>query len=258
MEVNALISGECFWRAMGVTSSAGSLVDAFGKQIDLTEGERQALARLDQRERTVRRGGVIQRERDRTAELFVLRRGMMMSYLLLDDGGRQILRFFFPGDVMGLSGAIYRETPETISAITECAVAAFDRAALAQLIDQHPRLALVFLAINQAERVAITDRLAAVGRASAKVRVGGLLLELSERLGDAGGFHLPLTQEEIGDATGLTSVHVNRMMRQLEQEGLIIRDGSRVTLRDPRALARESGFTNRMTGLDLGWLQPGR
>lgn len=243
---------------MGDGNSGASLADAVGKRIELTATERQALARLDQRERSVRRGGTLQRERDRAAELFVLRRGMMMSYLLLDDGGRQILRFFFPGDVMGLSGAIYRETPETLCAVTECAVSVFDRGALAQMAEQHPRLALVFLATNQAERVAITDRLAAVGRASAKARVGGLLLELNERLGDQDSFVLPLTQEEIGDATGLTSVHVNRMLRQLEQEGLVARDGNRVTLRDPRALARDSGFVDRMTGLDLSWLPPGR
>lgn len=243
---------------MGDGNSGASLADAVGKRIELTAAERQALARLDQRERTVRRGGILQRERDRAGELFVLRRGMMMSYLLLDDGGRQILRFFFPGDVMGLSGAIYRETPETLYAVTECAVSVFDRGALAQLAEQHPRLALVFLATNQAERVAITDRLAAVGRASAKARVGGLLLELNERLGDQDSFVLPLTQEEIGDATGLTSVHVNRMLRQLEQEGLVARDGNRVTLRDPRGLARDSGFVDRMTGLDLSWLPPGR
>lgn len=243
---------------MGDARSVASLVDAFAKQIELTDAERIALARLDQRERNVRRGGILQRERDRTTELFVLRRGMAMSYVLLDDGGRQILRFFFPGDVMGLSGAIYRETPETLCAVTECAVAPFDRTALAQLIDQHPRLATVFLAINQAERVAMTDRLAAVGRASAKARVGGLLIELSQRLGEQGSFVLPLTQEEIGDATGLTSVHVNRMLRQLEQDGLIARDGNRVTIRDLRALARDSGYVDRIMGLDLSWLPAGR
>lgn len=238
---------------MGDERSA-SLADACGRWIRLTDAERQALARLDQRERSVRRGGVIQRERDRAAELFVLRRGMMMSYVLLDDGGRQILRFCFPGEVMGLSGAIYAETPETLCAVTECAVSVFDRAALANVVQEHPRLGLLFLATNQAERVSMTDRLAAVGRASAKARVAGLLLELGLRLGDGTSFVLPLTQEEIGDATGLTSVHVNRMLRQLEQEGLIARDGNHVTLRDARALARDSGFVNRMTGLDLSWL----
>ena len=62
----------------------------------------------------------------------------------------------------------------------------------------------------------------------------------------------------MGDATGLTSVHVNRMLRQIEQEGLIARDGNVVTLLDARALTRDSGFIDRTTGLDLSWLPPGR
>ena len=59
----------------------------------------------------------IQRENDRVGELFILRKGVMMSSMLLDDGSRQILRFLFPGDMMGLSSLVYREAPETITAL---------------------------------------------------------------------------------------------------------------------------------------------
>ncbi len=67
-------------------------------------------------------------------------------------------------------------------------------------------------------------------------------------------FALGLTQEEIGDATGLTSVHVNRMLRQLEEEGMIARGSGRVTLTDERALARAANYVDRYEGLDLSWL----
>jgi CRP/FNR family transcriptional regulator len=240
------VSGSCF-------------ADILSELVDLTEGEKAALEKLEERQRHVRRGAVLQRENEACGELFVMRKGLMMSYVLLDDGSRQILRFHFPGDLLGVSSMIYREAPESLYALSDCVVCPFDRAALAELMVDHPRLSALLLVYCQIERVALTDRLAALGRTSAKQRVAALLLELRNRLratdrSVANAFALALTQEEIGDATGLTSVHVNRMLRQLEEEGLIARELGRVTLLDERALARAANYVNRYERLDLGWL----
>lgn len=239
--------------------SGSCFAEVLSELIDLTPNERQALERLEKNERHVRRGGAVQRENEPGGELYVLRKGLLMSYVLLDDGSRQILRFFFPGDVMGLSSVIYREAPETLFALSDCVVCPFDRSALSELFVEHPRLAAVILVHCQIERVALTDRLAALGRTSAKARVAALLLDMRNRLRThdksiANVFALGLTQEEVGDATGLTSVHVNRMLRQLEDEGLIARDSGRVTLLDEPALTREANYINRYEGLDLSWL----
>lgn len=227
--------------------------------IELTPGERSALNKLEERQRHVRRGAVLQRENEATGELFILRKGVMMSYVLLDDGSRQILRFHFPGDMLGISSAIYLEAAETLAALSDCVVCPFDRAAMASIMADHPRLSAMVLVYSQVERVALTDRLAALGRTSAKARVAALLLELRNRLratdkSITNTFPLGLTQEEVGDATGLTAVHVNRMLRQLEDDGLIAREGGRVTIVDERALARAANYVNRYEGLDLSWL----
>ncbi|WP_431468966.1 Crp/Fnr family transcriptional regulator [Sphingosinithalassobacter sp. LHW66-3] len=241
------------------TVSASCFADVLSELIALTSRERQALDALEERQRHVRRGAVLQRENESGGELFVLRQGLMMSYVILDDGSRQILRFLFPGDMLGVSAMIYREAPETLCALSDCVVCPFDRSALSDIFSSHPRLAAMILVYCQIERVALTDRLAALGRTSAKARVAALLLELRNRLRATDKemtnvFPLGLTQEEVGDATGLTAVHVNRMLRQLEEEGLIARDSGRVTLLDERALARAANYVNRYTGLDLSWL----
>jgi CRP-like cAMP-binding protein len=231
--------------------------------VSLSESERTVLNRLQERERQVRRGTAVFRENDRTSEIFVVERGMLMSYVVLDDGSRQILRFLFPGDLAGVASLIYRNCPETIEAVTDATICPFDRAAFAQLFEEHPRLGALILAINQVERVALTDRLAALGRTTAKARVAAILLDLTSRMrrvdrtiGDT--VTLGLTQEELGDATGLTAVHVNRMLRQLEDEGLIAREGGRVTFRDEAALRAAASYTDRYENLDLSWLPPGR
>ncbi|MEZ0242186.1 MAG: Crp/Fnr family transcriptional regulator [Sphingomonas sp.] len=227
--------------------------------VDLTMGERKALEKLEGRQRPVRRGAILQRENEVCGELYILRKGLMMSYVLLDDGSRQILRFLFPGDMLGVSSVIYREAPETLCALSECVVSPFDRTQLAELITSHARLSAMILVYCQIERVALTDRLAALGRTSAKARVAALLLELRNRLRATdksveNHFTLGLTQEEVGDATGLTAVHVNRMLRQLEEEGLIARENGRVTLVDEASLCRAANYVNRFERLDLSWL----
>ena len=235
------------------------LAERLGELIDLSASERAALDTLEHRERTLRRGAVLLREKDKSSELFVVRRGTLMSYVLLPDGSRQILRFLYRGDLIAMAGLVYRSSPETVMALTECAVAPLERAAVATLSVAHPRLAALLIAVDQIERVALTDRLAGLGRTSAKARVAALLIEIRNRLrmldpriGES--FSLGLTQEEIGDATGLTAVHVNRMLRQLEEDGLIARDAGRFTFRDEPALMRTAHHQPRAAGLDLGWL----
>ena len=231
--------------------------------VTLTAAERAALDRLEERERSLRRGGTLLREKDHATELYVLRRGMMMSSVLLDDGSRQILRFLFPGDLIAISSLVYHEAPETVTALTEAVVAPFERSALSRLLAEHPRLAALLLVCNQIERVALTDRLAALGRTSAKARVAAILIEMRNRMrmvdkSVGASFNVGLTQEEIGDATGLTAVHVNRMLRQLEEDGMIARESGRLTFVDERGLCRAANYVDRYVGLDLSWLPEAR
>jgi CRP-like cAMP-binding protein len=238
---------------------ASCFAERLSDLIELSPAERRTLDHLEERERHLKRGAALVRENDPTSELFILSRGLMMSYVLLDDGSRQILRFLFPGDMLAISSLIYRDSPETIAALTDCTVCPFERAALGRLMVDHPRLAAAILVYNQIERTALTDRLAGLGRTSAKARVAAILLEIRNRRrpldkNGSDSFMLGLTQEEVGDATGLTAVHVNRMLRQLEEEGLIARESGRVTFKDERALTRAANYVDRYEMLDLSWL----
>ena len=233
--------------------------ERLGKFVPLCEKEQAALLQLEERQRPLRRGATLVRENDTSSELFILKSGMMMSFVILDDGSRQILRFIFPGDMIGLPSLVYSAAPETVTALSESVVCPFDRSILRQITMQHPRLFLVIVALDQAERVMLTDRLAGLGRTSAKARVASVLLHVRNRmrrldLAMGSSFVPGLTQEEIGDATGLTAVHVNRMLRQLEEEGLIARDSGRVTFLDEDKLTRAANYVDRLTALDLSWL----
>ncbi len=244
-------------------ASGGCFAARLSDFAPLNANERAALDRLQDRERAVPRGKTVFRENDRSCDVFIVHAGVLMSYVVLDDGSRQILRFLFPGDLAGVSSLIFSSCVETVEAVDDAVICPFDRANLARLFEEHPRLAALVMAVNQVERVVLTDRLAELGRTSARARVAAILLDLRERhrrldktITDT--FTLGLTQEEIGDATGLTAVHVNRMLRQLETDALISRHNGQVTLRNEAALVRAGNYIDRYAALDLGWLPAAR
>lgn len=239
---------------------AGScFADRLGKHVSLTEAESRALTRLEESQRKVKRGAMIQRVNETVVELFVLREGRVMSFVIMPDGSRQILRVYFPGDFIGSASTAYNKAPESLVALEESVVCPFDKQALRRLLEEQPRVAALLFILSSTEKVAQTDRLASLGRTSAKARVAAFLLDIFDRLrvthdDITDSFELKLTQEEIGDAIGLTSVHVNRMIRQMEQDGLISRTNGRITLHDIARLEAIGHYTNRQKNLDLDWL----
>lgn len=238
------------------------LAERLSDHVRLSAAERDSLDRLEEQERHYRRGAVIVREQDKPRELYIVRSGWLHSSAALGNGGRQILRLHFAGDIIGAGLLAFRDSPEAITAITDVTLCPFSRERFAALLSEHPRLGALILGLSVAERVSLADRLASIGRTPARARVGALLCEIAARLRRAnmledGRFVLPLTQEEIGDATGLTAVHVNRMMRTLSEDGLIQRLNSHVRLLDEERLISEVNYIDR-TALDTDWLPPPR
>jgi len=228
---------------------------------NLTSREKAAFSRLEGQERVFRRGALIRREHDRAQDLYIIHSGWMLSFVLLDDGSRQILRLYLPGDIVGLAGAAFAEATESLVAVTDVRLGVADKAALKNLFAEHPRLGALLFILSQVEQVSLSDRLASLGRTSAKARVAAFLLDTMVRLriiqpSIAKSFNFPLTQEEIGDATGLTAVHVNRMIRALVEEGLLARNASQLTILDEVRLTELASYVNRYAKLDIGWLPP--
>ena len=234
------------------------LAERLSHYVRLSPGEQEALDRLEEQDRSFRRGTVIISESDSPRELYIVQSGWLHSSVMLGNGSRQIMRFHFRGDILGLPLLAFRDSPETVTAVTDVTLCPFGRERLAAIIGDHPRLAALLLSMAVAGRVALADRLASIGRTSARARVSSLLCELYRRMrllgmADNVAIQLPLTQEEIGDATGLTAVHVNRMMRGLAEDGLIDRIGGQLHILDEARLCVEANYVDR-NALETSWL----
>jgi CRP-like cAMP-binding protein len=235
------------------------LAEHLGRYVELSAREREVLDGLTGGRRTYRRGTIVRAEHSPNGEIFVVLGGWIYSFALLEDGRRQIERLHFRGDMLGLDSLAFPDSPDAIGALTDAEICLIDRTRLGALFAEQPRLGALLFAAQQVDRVILTDRLVSLGRTSARGRVAALLLSIANRLRFANlpvdeGFALPLTQEEIGDLTGLTAVHVNRTMRVLSEQGLIGRQGSMLRILQPDRLARVANYNRRKEVIDQSWL----
>ncbi len=229
----------------------------------LTDVERVAVAALADGPRSYARRKIIRREGDVAPDLFLLASGWVLSSVGLANEGRLITKVHLPGDVLGSASMSSDTAVETLSAASAAVVHPIPLKRIGRLLEEHPRVAAYLLLSIQRERVWLMDQLAMMGRSSADTRVAALLLDLLERLVStsttaSNSFELLLTQDQLGDALGLTSVHVNRMLRSLTEQGVIDRHGSTVIVRDAEQLARLASRPSRKIRTDLSWLPSSR
>lgn len=231
----------------------------FNEQASMTDAEVALLRGLGETAVLYRRQTVIRRERLPVDAIYLLIEGWATSAIRLPNGQRQIVKVHITGDMMGTPSMVLDTAADTLTAITDCRVAALSFPQLREMLIAHPRLGPLFFMSVQIERLALMDIVAALGKSSARERLVRLLLDLHDRLTKIGAvedgcFDMPLTQELLGDVLGLTAVHVNRTMRLLEREGLIARHGQRMVLSDIDRLRRMSPVPPRKIRFDPAWM----
>jgi CRP-like cAMP-binding protein len=163
---------------------------------------------------------------------------------ILSDGSRQIASFVMPGEIvrMGERGRpVAIATATSVTEVVMCPLPAADPA------DTSSGLAQACGVSAALEEIYLRRQITRLGRMSAHERMTDWLLETHDRLALSGlatqeGFLMPLTQEMLGDALGLTSVHVNRTVRALREDGLVTVAGRRVTFRDAERMKRMVGY----------------
>jgi CRP-like cAMP-binding protein len=162
--------------------------------------------------------------------------GWVYSYKALANGERQVVGFHLPGDLIGADGR-GGDSGFSYTAVTDCVVCEFDRAMVMKLRRSETVLPDALRWSDAREAAIVQQHLVSIGRRSAIARVAHLLLELGARLKLVGlaeddGYQCPLSQELLGDALGLTKIHVNRMLRELREQGCLTFRNGRVTYAD--------------------------
>jgi CRP-like cAMP-binding protein len=198
--------------------------------------------------KTVERQHYIARDRALTAYSSVLLSGIAVRSKVVGSGHRQILAIHIKGDLLDLQNSLLKVADHSVEMLTAGRVAMIPRADIIRLAFDRPAVGRAMWLDTLVEASIAREWLTNVGRRDARTRIAHLLCEFALRLEVAGvsaqaGYELPMTQEQIGDATGLTSVHVNRTIKGLEREGLIERPHPRaIQIGDWRMLAATGDF----------------
>ena len=197
----------------------------------------------------------IVREGEKPADVHLILSGWACRYKQLEDGRRQVVSFFLPGDICDINVFVLREMDHSIGTITAVSTADLSRDFFDEVAASHPRIATALwwdTLVNAAIQREWTMNL---GQRTALERTAHLLCEVWLRLRLAGltkddSCEFPLTQADLADATGLSKVHVNRTLQELRAGGFIVLKGKTLAIPDLDRLMRAGLFNPNYLHMD--------
>lgn len=215
--------------------------------VRLSESDLSVMSDLYRRRRRFSVGSDMIHQGQIDQSAYVLASGWACSYKILASGTRQIVDFQIPGDFLGLRSVLFRTADHNVEPVTPVQASEVKQRELLAAFSETPRLATAVLWAASRDEAMVVEHLVDLGRRSASERMVHFLLELGTRLrlvgmADRTGYSCPLSQYLLADALGLSAVHVNRVLRELREDGLLTFQKGRVTFDDYDGLVALSAF----------------
>jgi CRP-like cAMP-binding protein len=181
--------------------------------------------------------------------------GLVCRYKDMPDGQRQIMELHVAGDFLDLHGFLLKQLEHNVGSMTPVRFALVPHNRLREITETHPHLGRLLWLSTLLDAAIHREKILSVGRRSALARIAHFLCELAVRLrlvglGSETGYALPLTQADLADVTGLTPVHVNRMLKRLRDERVVVFRGGEVTIQDWDRLQQVAVFDPSYLYLD--------
>jgi CRP-like cAMP-binding protein len=226
-------------------------------RVVLDEADRAAVRALPFVNRVLEPATYLVREGEPPEQCGLLLSGFAYRHKVTGDGERQILSVHMPGEFLDLQNSFLEVADHNVQALTRVEVAAVPVPAIRAIATTHPRVAQAMWIDTLIDAAIFREWIVNVGRRDAISRISHLLCEFSLRLEEAGlaehyRYELPMTQEQIADATGLTSVHVNRVLKELGRLGVIQREKRAVEIVEWDRLSAIGDFNARYLHFEVG------
>jgi CRP-like cAMP-binding protein len=223
----------------------------------LDESDKEAIRNLPFTHRTIEPAAYLVREGEPPVICTLLFSGFAFRHKVTGEGERQIMSVHMPGEFLDLQNTFLEVADHNVQTLTRCDVAAIPGQAIRDLAVNHPRVGRAMWIETLIDSAIFREWIVNVGRRDSISRISHLLCEFALRLESAGLAHdhcyeMPMTQEQIADCTGLTPVHVNRVLKELGRMGLIERDKRAVTIREWDRLRHIGDFNTRYLHLEEG------
>ncbi len=190
----------------------------------------------------------IYRESHPSDYMFTIYHGWVAIYKTLENGKRQILKIALPGDIIGYQANLEGPMNYSANSLSEAVLCAFPRSEIPDLFRKNINISKRLTELNSRDMNLCQNRLLAIGQHTAIEKIAHFCAELLFRIQsiynkpDNHQIDFPLSQEDIGDATGLTKIHVNRTLKQLREQGLMEISSRTLTVYDVDALCKLGKF----------------
>src|SRR5687768_9125900 len=222
----------------------------------IDEADRRAVLGLPHTKREIKAGQVLVWDGDLAQNSCLLLTGFAFRHKIAGNGQRQILSVHMRGDLVDLHNAMLGVADHNIQMLTDGEVAMIPIEPLRKMIASHPRVSEALWQETLVDGAVFREWIVNVGRRDARTRIAHLLCELALRQEQAGltdrlAYRMPMTQDQLADCTGLTAVHVNRMLKELDGDGLISRHQREVTITDWPSLTKVGDFSATYLHTDL-------
>jgi CRP-like cAMP-binding protein len=236
------------------------MVRRLERRSPLGEEGRTALLSLPHQVRRLAPGTHLIRDGDPAEYCSLLLSGFAHRYKITGEGARQIISIHMASEFVDLQNSFLGRADHSVQTLTDAEVALIPPGALQDLALGNPTVGRALWMDTLIDASIFREWVVNVGRRDSRARVAHLLCEFSLRMEAAGlaenhRYELPMTQEQLADAVGLTSVHVNRVLRQLGEDGLISRDRRSVTINDWGRLRDAGDFNERYLHHDAKAMQ---
>lgn len=215
--------------------------------VDFKDKEIAVLERLSAKPEMRKRGRDLVRQGERPRVVNLLLSGWGYRYKVLKDGQRQIVGYLLPGDICDLHVALFDEIEHSVGLLTDAKVVQIPAEQFHDAIEEYRSIERALWRSTLMDEAILREWITNIGQREAFERMGHHLCELWQRMLSVGlvsdhEFHLPLTQEILGDTLGLTAVHINRTLKRLREEGLVSIHNKRLTMINPKRLVEITGF----------------
>lgn len=232
------------------------IIRHFEQYSQLSETDVALLRKLEDDPRQYRRGEIIFSQGDRTRNFFTVNKGWVYAYRNLDDGSRQVLDVYVPGDIVGLREFAFEQRITGLIALEDAQLCSFPKTQLTDIFARSLMLSTILFTIAAKDQAVLLERLVNLGRRSARQKLAHFLIETHIRLKRSGDHigdpnHIPLTQVLLADALGLSEVHVNRVIKELKALNLIQSAGTGLRIADIEGLKEEGRFDGHYLASDI-------
>lgn len=226
------------------------MVRRLERRSPLEESDRRALLSLPHNVKKLAAGAHVVRDGDLAEHCSLLLSGFAFRCKITGEGGRQIISFHVASEFLDLQNSFLGIADHSVQMLTDAEIAFIPSAMLQELALTRPALSRALWIDTLIDASIFREWVVNVGRRDSRARVAHLLCEFSLRLEAAElarnhHYELPMTQEQLADAVGLTSVHVNRVLKQLGEEGLIRRARRSITIEDWGRMRAVGDFNER-------------